>query len=473
MRAYAEPLDRLHEALRWFVAVPELLLLHVTTGPELRMSAISAMLEAQRQPGNTAAVFALATPAENGAEDWSARSEELAESFAVLAEEAAKAKPPLTLRAPGKGSATGFESFVRALAMSVDAVVPAFQSVILVFSPEGITDASAWQFDLRRLISDPRLKKVRYILLESEPAPGLALSTELGGLSERVDIRVDPSASREMLRAMVAGMRTAPRDADGYRLAGMAGPKCAPPQRRGKSRPPEAEAAAQLSAAGVNPALASDAMQALRVEALSASLALQDGRPQEAVQFQVKARDLAQQAGLAREATLMDLMLGSYLLQGGAVRPALEVFQRVAQRAHELALLDLEAQAQMAAGGALLMLQRAFEAADVYTRGAQVAEAQGSKTIAIECYRMVGQILLGQGRETEAATAWNRALVVANAAPVEERVLSSAPLAAKDLAMVYRRHGMYAQAGALDAQIASWQANATAASVTVAEESHK
>ena len=461
MQAYVEPLDRLREALRWFVAVHELLLLHVSTGAELRVPALAQIAEAQHDAGDGAAIFVSTVPAENSAEDWDARIDELGEGFTLIAEEAAKATPAVTLKAPNRSSSSGLDGFIIALARYADALAPAFGGIILALAPEGITQPDAWLADLRRLFSDTRLKKVRFILVELEPMPALPLAVELGGLGERVDIRVDPKASQQMLRVMVAGMRSAPRGADGYRMAGMAGPKEAPPPRRKAQPAAPAVAAEELQQAGANPVLAQpEVMQALRVEALSASLAMSEGRPQEAVQFQVKARDIADRAGLVRETTLMDLMLGGYLVQGGALGPALDVFRRSATRARELALPDLEAQAQMATGGVLLANGRPFDAAEAYAAGARAAEPLPSKSIAIECNRMIGQILLAQGREAEAVTAWQRALQLADAAPKEERALSSAPVAAKDLAAVYRRHGLSAQADSLEAQIAAWQAAA-------------
>lgn len=459
MQAYVEPLDRLREALRWFTNVRELLMLHVTTGHDLRIAAVHQIAQAQHDAGRSAAIFVSTVPAEKSAEDWTARIEELGETFGIVAEEAAKAEPPVLLRAPRLGSESGYTGFVTALAQYADALAPAFGGIILALAPQAITEPDAWTSDLRRLLGESRLKKVRFILVETEPTPALPLALELGGLGDRVDVRVNPKAQQQRLRVMVAGMRTAPVGADGYRLAGMAGPKEAPPPRRRQSPPLPAEAAAELTKAGVNPAFAQkDVMQALRVEALSASLAQSEGRSADAIQFQVKARDIAEQAGLRREATLMELMLGGYLLQGGGPGPALDVFQRTVQRAKQLGQPDLEAQAQMATGGALLGAGRPFDAAAAYSAGAQAAEAGGSKSLAIECYRMLGQVLLAQGQEKEATTAWQRALAVAGDTPKEERAMSSASLAATSLSEVYRRHGLLPQANALDQQVASWQA---------------
>ncbi len=458
MEAYLDPLDRLREGLRWFLAVPELLLMHVHASAELRLPALQHISQAQAQPANKAAIFVFTTPAEGADTEWSDRCEELAENFTLLAEEAAKAEPPALLRAPRAGNTSGLHGFAEALKQAASAVAPACQGLVAVLSPEGVTDPARWVAELRQLVSDRTLSQVRFIVLETDPAPSRVLASELAGLGESVDVRLDPSATRGFLGKILTGMKSAPDGADPQRIAGMAGPKQAPPPRAGRGAPLPAAAAAELSQLGMNPALAQpDVMKALRIEALSASLAQQEGRPQDAIQHQVRARDVADAAGLVREATLMQLMLGGYLLQGGGPAQALSVFEDTAKRANTAQLADLEAQSLMAKGGALLMAERPYDAAQAYRSAAAVAETQPSKILAIECYRMMGQILLSSGNETEAASAWQRALAVAEGAPSVERVASSGPIAARDLAALYRRHGMHDQASALEAQVARWE----------------
>jgi tetratricopeptide (TPR) repeat protein len=466
MQAYSQPLDRLSEALRWFVGVKELLLLYVRSGPELRASALDKIARAQNRPENRAAIFVCTTPVVDGDPDWTARSEELAESMATVAEAAAAAEPPVAIRAPGPAG-DGMTGFVANLKRAVAATAPAFDGIILAFAPEGIEKPDVWLTDLRRLLMDRSLEKVRFIVVETEPAPAEAFATELAGLCERVDIRIDPGAMRSYLRAVVEGLKTAPTGADPHRVAGMAGPREAPPARPGRVAPAPETATAELQSAGVSPAFAQpEVMKNLRVEALSASLALQEGRGEEAVQHQIRARDVAENAGMLREATLMQLMLGGYLLQSGGPGPALNVFTEAAKRAKSLGLVELEAQSQMAIGGTLLMGGRPFEAAQAYTTGAVAADKSPSKLLAIECYRMVGQILLANGQPSEAAAAWQRALAVAEGAPKVERIASSAPLAAKDLATMYRSHGLTAQANALDEQVKRWESEVPAAPET-------
>jgi hypothetical protein len=111
----------------------------------------------------------------------------------------------------------------------------------------------------------------------------------------------------------------------------------------------------------------------------------------------------------------------------------------------------------MASGGVLLAQGRPHDAAAAYTKGGQVAEAAKARPIAIECFRMVGQILASLGNEVEAGTALHRALGIAKDGEPLDRATSSAPVAARDLAAIYRKGGLTTQAESLEAEAAKWQ----------------
>jgi hypothetical protein len=117
----------------------------------------------------------------------------------------------------------------------------------------------------------------------------------------------------------------------------------------------------------------------------------------------------------------------------------------------------------MARGGTLLSVQKAFEAAQAYTRAGELAEQHSLNVFAIESFRMVGQIMLQQQQEQPAAAAWLRAIKIANKTPADERAGSSATAAAHELAGVYRRAGVVAQAQSLEEQAKQWDAEALAA----------
>src|SRR5690606_6895908 len=116
----------------------------------------------------------------------------------------------------------------------------------------------------------------------------------------------------------------------------------------------------------------------------------------------------------------------------------------------------------MAKGAALMVEQKPHEAGSAYLAGAAAAEKADSKALAIECYRMMGHIWLTQGNEAEAAHALGRAIAVAQAGTQEEKLGSSAPQAARQLASLYRRQRLIRQAEALEAEADRWEAEGLA-----------
>lgn len=65
---------------------------------------------------------------------------------------------------------------------------------------------------------------------------------------------------------------------------------------------------------------------------------------------------------------------------------------------------------------------------------------------------MVGQLAIDLGHDQAAVDAWGRALALAQKANPDLRAASSAPEAARQLAAVYERHAMSAQAATMYAQ---------------------
>jgi tetratricopeptide (TPR) repeat protein len=463
MEAYVNPLEKLGNALRWFIAVPELQVLHLSVSPELRDSALRKIAEAQDQKQNRSAIFFMLAPAANDASEWQERITELNEGFSAYAEAAAQGTPPLVLPAPRQTGGIGARALLQALQATVDAVAPSAQGVVAVLAPQELTNPTRWVAELTQLLTNRARSSVRFIVVEAAPAPSRAVIAQMGGFAECVDVHVAPNTSKLLLTRLLAGMKTAPPGAEPLRVAGAAGPREAPPPRKGRSAPPPEVAAEELRKLGVNPAFGDpEVMKALRIETLSASLAQEDGRPQEAIAHQIRARDVAEQAGLKREATLFHLMLGGYVLQGGreAAPQALRIFDESAARAKAEGFTDLGAQSHMARGSVFLLMQRPLDAARAYGEGGAVGETQPSKVLAIECYRMMGKTFLDLGHQGQAVAAWQRAISVVDSAPPTERSSSSGLMVASNLAAIYRGSGLHREADELDAKVASWSAAA-------------
>jgi len=464
MEAYVSPLEKLSESLRWFIAVPELQVMHVSVSPELREPTLRQIAEAQGQKQNRSAIFFLLAPAGNDVNDWRERVNELSEGFAAYAGAAAQATPPTVLRAPRQTDGIGVPALINALQATVDAIAPSAPGVIAVLAPQDLTDPARWATELTQLLTNRTLRGVRYIVVETTPAPSRAMIAQMGGFAECVEVHVAPNANKDLLTRLLAGMKTAPPGADPLRVAGAAGPREAPPPRKGRGAPAPEIAAEELKKLGVNPAFGDpEVMKALRIETLSASLAMDDGRPQEAIAHQIRARDVAEQAGLKREATLFHLMLGGYVLQGGreAAPQAMRIFEESAERSKAQGFADLGAQSHMARASVFLLMQRPLDAARAYGEGGTVGELQPSKVLAIECYRMMGKTFLDLGNQGQAVAAWQRAIAVVDSAPPLERASSSGPMVASDLAAIYRQNGLNREADELDAKVASWKAAAS------------
>jgi tetratricopeptide (TPR) repeat protein len=465
MRPFVEPFDRLREALRWFVAVPELRLLHITTSEDLRLAVLTEVQAAQARPECVSPCLILEAPVDTDDLGWATRADELEDDFGVLTEEAAAQQPPLRISPlpPRRGEPTDAISFAARARAAVDSLPPPLDGLIVVLAPLLMAQPARWLTDVRLLIGSAELQRVRWVLVEMEPSVTSVLTHELGARAEAVDVRVDGAQSRATLTAMIAGMKSAPPGADAHRSAGMAGPRQPPPPRV-RTASDAAVAQQALTAAGVPAAFGDQAvMQQLRVATLEAALAFQSGRPADAVRSQVQARDICVQAGLTKESLVMELVLASYLLQAGSPDQCVQVLDRVIPNAEAAGVPELVAQAHMARGGALLSQRRGLDAAEAYGKAGRAAEPLESPLLAIEAYRMMGQLLLQANQEQQAAAAFQHALQLASKASPHERARSSAPIAARDLAAVYRKFNMFAQASTLEAQATQWESEASPA----------
>jgi tetratricopeptide (TPR) repeat protein len=457
-----DPLDRLREAVRWFVGVPELRLLHVHVSSELRLGALIEIARGEERPYNTRLFVLSDVAAEKGPADWDERTKQIDELMADRRTQAAERG--VNIAEPVRGRRTaGLEGFAVALRSHIDALPPSIAGLIVVLAPWPLVDAVGWATDLRLLLQAPMLHRARYIVVEPDPAPGRALAQELGAQAELVDVQPGSAANRNLLALRLAGMKSAPKGADPARLLGMAGPREAPPPRHNAPAPDPQKNASELEAAGAPAGLANpEAMQALRIELTSVALAQEMGDTNAALEHETQARDAALGAGLTEQAAILDLMLGAQMMQGGSSSAALRQFERVIKNSGNTGQPKIEAQAHMAKAATLLGEKRPHEASQAYLAGAAAAEKADSKPLVIECYRMLGQIWLDQGNPVEAGTAFGRAVAVANKGTEEEAVGSSAPQAARQLAAIYRSQGLAQHAQSLEAQADQWEANARA-----------
>ncbi|NJK32898.1 MAG: tetratricopeptide repeat protein, partial [Deltaproteobacteria bacterium] len=182
------------------------------------------------------------------------------------------------------------------------------------------------------------------------------------------------------------------------------------------------------------------------------------GKWSEALTHQRDARDLCGAAGLIELQAIAQITLASYLSGLDQRDLAKRELQGALALARSHNLLRIESQAHLALG-LLHGLDRAYQPAmQSYVDAAKSAEAADEPILAIEAWRMAGQLAGQIGQDDAAANALHEALRVATGVPVEARKTTSAPEAARQLAVICERHGMTAQAASLYAQADAMEA---------------
>lgn len=457
MNFITQPLARLVDSLQWFMRAQEKRMLHVTTTSSLRLGALEEIAAAEHHGDNRCPFIVLEAPAKPGDDGWTTRALELRDDVeelrALVGRDDGIELPPMPDEAEAE---TPLLRFGRELCAALGCLRDPFEGLVVVLSPIEMGDAKRWVEDVKALVAQPGLAKVRWVIVDLEEPLCEPVALSLGSLAESVDARIDEAAAGAEMDGLSKAMATAPEGATGARLAGLAGPREVPPPRRGKPPPPTREEMSAIAKkAGLPEALADAAlMRRLRQRITDGARAMRRGDVVEAAQRQREARDLCIDAGLVRHAIIMEMVLGGYVLQGGAPKLAVTAFQQAKERAESAGFADLTLQAELALAAALLMQRRPDEAAVAYAEAGQLGATAGLAALAIEAYRMAGHLLATQGKIELAGKAWRRALDVAESASPLDRTASSAPETARALAALCRKHGLVQSAEALTAQAA-------------------
>jgi len=170
------------------------------------------------------------------------------------------------------------------------------------------------------------------------------------------------------------------------------------------------------------------------------------GDARASVEHQARARDICVEAGLPRETTLMQLVLGAYLVAANDMRLAAKTYGDASTYGEQNGLKDLAAQAELALGALHLRERHHEEAYVAYLRAANLAKDAGMNLIAIEALRLAGQIRAEAGNEEKAMELWAKAIEIAENVPPAEARASSAAEAARGIAMIGRKRGLGEQA---------------------------
>ncbi|MCH9681443.1 MAG: hypothetical protein K0V04_08420 [Deltaproteobacteria bacterium] len=446
MQSISDPLTLLHEDGSWFSRAHEVRLWVVRHDENLRSSVLTLLPKLEFHADNRCAWPLLPdahTKADPGwqiranrlADDWSARVE-------AFAKEEVEQSPVVAASEP-----SGLDAFRTTAAAILEAMAPPLEGLVIVLAPTVVEQAAALEASLTGLMGDPALQRCRFVLaIDHEvPLPRTLLDALGPDRAQTTLCRVDPNAQKRDLDAMVGG-------SDPTQL-GMAGPVGVTPPPRVDDPPPlpKEERDEALRVEGIEPALV-DRGPEIRVQVLQASIAMKEGRGPDAIGHQRQARDLCVDVGQPELWVIMQITLASYLSGLEQRAPAKRELQLAIDGAHEHELGRLEAQGHLAMGMLHALGDDPAAAVRSYTEAGRVAEAADERVLAIEAWRTAGQLAASRRQDDAAAHALVQALRLASGTPPADLKDSSAPEAARQLAAIYERRGMAAQAASLHVQ---------------------
>lgn len=442
MQSVSDPLNLLHEDGSWFARAHELRLWVVRCDASLRNPVLALVPKLEFHADNRSA-WPLLLDAHTKADDgWQLRANALAADWARRVE--AFAKEGVVLGAVK--AAQGPNAFRTTAAVITESMAAPLAGLVIVLAPSIVQHAERLESDLTALMGDPALQKHRWVLvIDLDVAPPQTLIDALGPQRALVTrCRIDPAQQSRDLSAMLGG--------DPQRF-GTAFPVGVTPPRRVDDPPPlpKEQRDAALRQSGVNPLLVERGPE-IRAKALGASIAMKEGRGPEAIEQQRQARDLCASVDRPELQVIMQITLASYL-SGLEQRPAAKrELQAAVEVARTHGLLRPESQAHLALGLLHALDAEHPAAVRAYADAGRTAEAAGEPMLAIEGWRMAGQLTARLRQDDAAVRAFGEALRIAGATPPPQVERSSAPEAARQLAALYERRGMQAQAASLYAQ---------------------
>jgi tetratricopeptide (TPR) repeat protein len=460
MRSISKALSRMYEDGAWFARAHELRVLAVQVSADLRKPALQQLVALEFHADNFSPWVGL-EDAHTAADDgWQARANRLADDWQKRREAFAKEGVELPALAPALGEAVGDESrpskqdadarlapFAITLAEELGALRAPLRGLVVVLAPAVVEDPRAFEQDLIALVRSPALTGCRLVLLLADDIPlPKRLLEELGEAALESDCRVDPAAFEADVEALLAS-------GDGGGMAGVARPRGVVPPRRVDDPPelPKEQRDAALREAGIDPQFM-DAAPKLGTLVIGAALAMKQGKGPEAVRLQREARDLSGQLGMQQVKVICQIALASYLSGLGHSQEAVRELEDAAKTAQAHGLGLQESQAWLSLGLVHALGKRLPQAAQAYVQAARVSEKAGSPLLAIESWRLVGQLAAQQNLFPQASSAFQEAIRIASGTEAKVAKISSAPEAARTLAVLCRKRGLAAQADALEEQ---------------------
>lgn len=451
MESLARRIRELADTLSWFVRARELRLLHVRTSPDLRATALRLAASQELHPENRSPFVVLEDACTAASDGWPERLERLRAQHEARRARMAQEGEPLPELPERPAIAEPLAAFGAQLAQLLKARADWHEGLVAVLAPTRVERPGALCEALRALLDARGLGAVRWMLIDPEPAALEPVADELGERAARIAFLVDEAEAQRDLARMLDAAEAAPPDVVGPARVGAAWPRGVSPPLRPRHPPADPGSVdALLEREGISLPLAGARGGELARLVLRGAQAMRRGQPVEAVQQQARARDLCAQAGMAREATIMELVLGGYLVAAGDAGRAARAYDAARERAERAGLPDLGAQAQLALGALHVRAGEPADAAAAYARAAALARQSGSAIVTIEALRLAGQAQLDLGNADEAARIWGAALEAADAADPAEVRASSAAEVARALAALLRKRGLKDAAARLE-----------------------
>jgi tetratricopeptide (TPR) repeat protein len=474
MESFARAIRDLTDRLSWFVRAIEVRVLHVRTSDELRATALRLVAAEELHPENRAPWVLLEDPSTSDGDGWLARLERLRTQHAHRRDRMAEEGVELPELPRRPAIAEPLAAFAAQLAQLLEAKADWHEGLVVVMAPTRVERPQAFCDALRALLDAKSLEAVRWVLVDPEPCSLEPVAAHAGEHAMRTVFLVDEAEAQRELAAMLDAAERAPADIAGPARVGAAWPPgVSPPPRR--DRPPADPQSIEdlLRKEGLDLPLAGARGNELGHAVLRGAQALRRQQAVEAVKHQSRACEICIEAGLSREATIMQLVLGAYLVVAGDVRRAAKTYTTASDQAERAGLPSLAAQAQIALGALHLRAGERPEAAVAYARSAALARKGGAAILTIEALRLAGQAQLDLGHEEEAMRLWTAALEVADAAlagkplpgmepslapenppSAAEVKASSAAEVARSLAALCKKRGLKDKAATLEAR--SW-----------------
>ena len=459
--------EDLGEDLTWFLACPEMSVLHIATSLAERPGVMQQVALAE---GHGQSPFFVLEEAYTKDDDgWVARAEQM--TVIHQARREAMAKVGISLGkilpvVPGKNNLAVFGWQLKQC-IKAQRDIAEFNGLVVVFAPTVLEKAKNWVRDIVLMTQTPSLEAVRIIVIELGNTLVKPLQQAFGEAVMGTECVVDPARLRQEQKGLLAAMASAPEGASPEVSIGCAGPKdvvaCFGKPLRDSALSAEQS---ELLTKEFGPAAALVGAKGARLQRqiAGAALAAQEGRFHEAVTLQNEAIEACTAAGLVQHALILELALANYLLGAGEKEQAGKTFESVASRAEAAGALEVAAQALVGLG-AVLATQKDFEASvRRYAQAGRLAAVAQSPIFAMEAYRAAGQLALRNHAEKAAIIAWKQALEIAKASPGPALGHSSAPEVARALAKVMQKRRSFAAAKSLLAQADEYEARKTAES---------